>query len=280
LKLYIFWALLFFSGYQRSFGQDIDSFYINKKAPYPLQFNTKIAGSFKYFTTDILDNIYVITTSNQLKEYNEKGDSIAFFKDFVKYGLPSYMDVNNPQKILLFYKNFGSITILDRFLQTSLVLHLRKKNLSNVTAVANSYDNNIWMLDEQDFKIKKVNTELELLLESNDIRILTGVAPAKSQLFDNYNEVILYDKNAGFFIFDYYGAYKNRLPFVKWEKVGVYKKTLYGFSENKFFLYNRESLQLREIELPDHFKNYQDIKAINGKIFLLTPDGIEIFKIK
>ena len=272
--------MIFLSVNPTSFAQNTDSITTNKKDPFQILLKHKIAGRFKTFNIDILDNIYVITSSNQLKEYNEKGDSIAYIKDFVKYGLPSIIDVTNPQKIILFYKNYSSIAILDRFLQTSTVLSLRKKNWSYVTAVTNSYDNNIWVLDEQDFKIKKINTELELLAESNDIRLLTGIAPSTSQIFDNNNEVILYDLNSGFFIFDYYGAYKNRLPFLKWNNVGVYKKTLYGFSENRLFLYNRESLQLKEIVLPDYFKNYLDIKTANGKLYLLKQDGIEVYYLK
>jgi hypothetical protein len=160
----------------------------------------KIIGNFKYINIDRLNNIYVITADNHLKKINEQGDSISVFNDIIKYGPPTFLDVNNPLKPLVYYKNYSTIIVLDQFLQFSNSMNLRKKNISNVRIIAGAYDNNIWIFDEQDSKIKKLDNNLQLLIESNDLRILTGKSPSSNQLFDYNKQLYLYDKKNGFYI--------------------------------------------------------------------------------
>ncbi len=80
------------------------------------QFHRFIPGKFIYLNVDVLDNIYVITAGNQLKKMNSLGDSLAVFNEVKKYGNPSYIDVSNPLKILVYYKNFSTVVVLDRLL--------------------------------------------------------------------------------------------------------------------------------------------------------------------
>ena len=67
------------------------------------KFLKSIPGQFSYFNVDNLDNIYLITISNQFKKLNEAGDSVAVFNDVKRYGNPSSVDVTNPLKILLYW---------------------------------------------------------------------------------------------------------------------------------------------------------------------------------
>lgn len=240
----------------------------------------KIIGDFKYMNIDGMNNIYVITSDNHLKKLNEQGDSISVFNDIIKYGPPTFLDVNNPLKPLVYYKNYSIIVVLDQFLQFSNSMNLRNKNISNVRIIAGAYDNNIWIFDEQDSKIKKLDNNLQLLNESNDLRILTGKSPSPNQLFDYNKQLYLYDKKNGFYIFDYYGGYKNNLPFLNWENTAITNNTLYGFTKNILHTYDLQSFHLKDIQLPDFFIESKSIKAINGKLYLLKKDGIEVYTIK
>src|SRR5665647_1939193 len=65
-------------------------------------------GDFSYFTIDNLDNIYLLSNTNQLKKINSNGDS-AVFNDVRKYGKLFSIDATNPLKVLLYYKNFSTI---------------------------------------------------------------------------------------------------------------------------------------------------------------------------
>ncbi len=239
-----------------------------------------IKGNFTNFSVDNLDNIYLFNSTNQLKKINSSGDSAGVFNDVKRYGPVSAIDVSNPLKILLYYKNFTTIVVLDRFLNPRNTINLRKQNIFSVNSIANAYDNNIWLFDEQEFKLKKMADDGRLLQESTDFRLFFDSVPSATQLTDHANFLYLYDTAKGFYIFDYYGAYKNRLPFLHWADVAVSNNVIYGFSNNTLLSYQLLSFNLKKYSLPSFFANYKTIKAVNGKVYLLKPDGIYIYQVK
>lgn len=244
------------------------------------QFEKSIKGSFTYFNVDNLDNIYFITDNNQLKKITSRGDSVAVFNDVKKYGNPSYIDVTNPLKALLYYKNYSTIITLDRFLTVRNNINLRRHNIFYVNNVTLSYDNYIWLFDEEDFRLKKIDEEGKLLLSTVDWRMLFDSVPSPVTIVDKTNFVYLYDPEKGFYIFDYYGGFKNRLTFLNWTNVEVTGNTVYGFSNNTLHSYELKSLQLKEYVLPEFFGKFISIKAMNGKVYLLNDNGIDVYQIK
>lgn len=239
-----------------------------------------IEGSISYFNVDNLDNIYFITSTNQLRKITATGDSVGVFNDVKRFGIPAFIDVTNPLKILAYYKSFSTAIVLDRLLSVRNTINFRKQYIFSVKAIATSYDNNIWLFDEQDYKLKKIDDEGKVLLESNDCRMLFDTVPSPIKIVDQDNFVYLYDPEKGFYIFDYYGAFKNRLPFLNWSNVEVSGKTMYGFNERKLYSYQLNSLTLKEYKLPAFFGEYLAIKAMNGKVYLLKDHGIDIYKVK
>src|SRR5256885_10738969 len=96
-----------------------------KDTPYKLI--ATIHGDVVNFTVDNLDNVYVLTSTDQLKKYNANGDSVAVFNNIKKFGKVSLIDASNPLKILLYYKDFSTIVVLDRLLATRNTIDLRKQ---------------------------------------------------------------------------------------------------------------------------------------------------------
>ena len=236
-----------------------------------------IPGSYSYLDVDVLDNIYLITEKNQLKKIRANGDSLAVFNDVKKYGNPTLLDVSNPLKVLLYYKNFSTVIILDRFLAVRNTINFRNQNIFKVKTLATSYDNNIWIFDEQNISLKKINDEGKVLSETLDLRQLFDTVPSPGQITDKNNFVYLYDENRGFYIFDYYGSFKNNLPFLNWKHIAVYGNKIMGFKGDTFYSYEINSLNLKSYKLPVFFKDYIDIKTMNGKIYLLKKNGVEIY---
>ena len=244
-----------------------------------VKFSKTITGDFTYFNVDNLDNIYLVNNNNQLKKLNSNGDSIGIFNDVRKYGKLYYIDVTNPLKLLLYYQNFSTVVVLDRFLMIRNVINLRKQNIFNVKAIATSYDNNIWVFDEGDAKLKKIGENGDLLSETVDCRLLFDTIPSPTQIIDEGGFVNMYDPAKGFFIFDIYGALKSKLPFTGWKNVESINKTLYGFSDSVLYEYQPGTLNLKEYKLPAAFKNATQIKAANNKIYLLNDYGLHQFSI-
>jgi len=245
-----------------------------------LQFIKTLPGSFSYFTIDNLDNIYLLTTGNQLKKININGDSLGVYNDVRTYGQLVSVDVSNPLKILLYYRDFSSIVELDRLLGVLNTVNLRTQNIFSVRAVATSYDNNIWLFDEGDRELKKIDDNGNVLLATVDFGLLFDSVPSPARIIDRDGYVYLYDPNKGFYIFDYYGSLKNKIPFFHWSNVDVVDKNIYGFSDSTLYQYQLGSLNLVQHTLPAIFNNALQIKVGNNKVYLLKQDGLEIFSVR
>ena len=60
-------------------------------------------------------------------------------------------------------------------------INLRKQNIFQVNALTTSYDNNIWLYDEQDNKLKKIDDSGNTLFESVDFRLLFDSVPSSAK---------------------------------------------------------------------------------------------------
>ncbi len=244
------------------------------------KFEKRIEGNYSAMEVDVLGNLYLVNTGNQLKKINANGDSAAVFNDVKKYGTLTLIDVSNPLRPLLYYQGFSTVLMLDRFLSLRNSINFRKLNIFSVRALATSYDNNIWIFDEQDFKLKKIDADGKLLQETTDWRMLFANVPQPVKITDSDGFVYLYDEEKGFFIFDYYGSLKNNLPFLHWKHIGISGKKIYGFSNNLLNSYELQSLNLKTYPVPPAFTGYTDIKAVNGKVYLLKKEGVEIYRVQ
>jgi hypothetical protein len=234
------------------------------------------------FTTDNLGNIYILTATNQLKKINENGDSIAVYNDVRRYGKIYSIDASNPLKVLVYYKDFSTIVVLDRLLNVRTTIDLRKQNINQVTAITSSYDNNIWLFDELDNKIKKIDNNGNVILESVDFRQITDVAPAPEAMFDKDGDLYLYDRTKGLLVFDYYTAQKHRHPLPAITNLQVIdKKTVTGRDSLHILLYKPATLQLYAFKALPNPKDFKKIQFNENKIFALSNDGmLQLYVVK
>src|SRR5687768_7970465 len=232
------------------------------------------------FTVNNLGELFIINTNNQLKKLDGNGDSVGVFNMVTKYGKLSYVEAQNPWKTILYYKNFSTIVLLDKYLNVLTSINLRKQNIFSVTAVTTSYDNNIWLYDEQDSKLKKIDDAGKILLETVEFRLLFDSFPSPVKIIDRDGFVYLYDPKKGMYVFDYYGAFKNKLMFLNWKDFTVAGKTIYGFDDNYFYSYTANSLNLQQYGMPLSFKKYTALKVGNNKLYLLKDNRLQIYSLR
>ena len=243
-------------------------------------FIKKINSPVSSFAVDNIGGVYIITPENQLKKYNETGDSIGVFNQVTKYGKLTYVDVQNPWKAILYYQNFSTIVLLDKYLDVSTAINLRKQNIFKVKAVTASYDNNIWLFDEQDGKLKKIDDNGKVLSETVDFRLLFDSVPDPEKIIDRDGLVYLYDKTKGIYVFDYYGSFKTKLSFLHWDNIEVIGKTVYGFDKENIYKYTPPLPDYTTNKLPAELQNSSLIKLSNHKIYSLKDNQLTIYSLQ
>ena len=263
-----FIIFLFINASLTVYGQRDTAFHLVRS------YNGEIADA----AIDNLDNVYILTATDQLKKYNSNGDSLAVYNNVRRFGKVSSLDVSNPLKVLLHYKDFASIVILDRLLSVRSTVDLRKNNLLQVTAIGQSYDNNIWVFDAYDNKLKKIDEDGRVLLETPDLRMVFNQAVAPQQIIDNNKQVYLYDNEAGVFVFDNYGSFKRKISITGWSNINITDKQITGISNGSMQAYNASTLIQSQHKFPGDFTPYYRYSISNNKLIALSKQGLSIYR--
>ena len=226
------------------------------------------------FTTDNLGNIFLLYSSGQIKKLNENGDSVAIFNDVKKHGKIYSIDATNPLKILVYYKDFSTIVVLDRLMNVRNTIDLRRQNIFQVRAITSAYDNNIWLYDELESKIKKIDENGNVLLQTSDFRQLYDSVPTPQVMYDRDGQLYLYDPLKGLLIFDYYGAQRSNIALKGVADLLVINRDfITGRQAERFLFYKPSSLQLSYYKTSLPMSAIKKIRFSSGRLFALTNSG-------
>ena len=109
----------------------------------------KIIYTEKKIHVDMMNNIYYLSGSELSK--NKK----LFFSDF-SLGDIYNVDLFNPLKLKLWYKDYNTMVVLDNFLNEIVRVNFNNLNDPNeISHVSTSNDNTMWVFDQLSMKIKK-----------------------------------------------------------------------------------------------------------------------------
>jgi hypothetical protein len=234
-----------------------------------LSLTKTIKGDFEYFMPDELGNLFALSKSGQLKKYNNNLDSMGVFNEVRRYGKLYSISADNPLRTVLYFKDYRTILVLDRLMQVVNKIDLRKAGIFQVKAVAQSYDNLFWIFDEQESKLKKIDEEGKQILATADLRLVFTEPIIATSLFDLGGFVYLYDQKNGLFIFDYYGALKNRIAFLDWKQVHTVGKQIVGVKNNTLINYTPGNIDAKEFKLVENLVGFDQIHFTSNGCYLL-----------
>jgi WD40 repeat protein len=109
----------------------------------------------QFIGVDNFDNLYFIKDQTLFK----KTELETFSYTNNKYGSISSVDISNPLKILIFYKDFNTVLFLDNNLNelTTSINFLNENLVDNVSFANISSNNNLWLFSLDDNKLKLWN---------------------------------------------------------------------------------------------------------------------------
>ena len=188
----------------------ISSFTLTTIAQYSTIVFKEITINAKYLTADQTGNVYVVRKNNELVRFNGKGDSTATYQNSSNGDLRQ-VEVSNPLKPLLFYPAFSKLVMLDRMLSVKNEINLHDAQIQNATVVAQSIQNRIWIYDAYQTKLKLLDEQINVVMQTGDLRQELQTTPNISCIVEADWKVLLCDSLKGIFVFDFAGNYINTI---------------------------------------------------------------------
>ncbi len=230
-----------------------------------------------FVTSDYLQNAYVITNQNNLQKLDSAGN-LLFHYNQNRFGILKSVDATNPMKIILFYPDYGTVVWLDNTLTEVGLFSLKKTGIFSSSAVCfSSKDNNIWIFDDQEYKLKKIDFSGNMIIESSDMFQLMGHAVHPVFMIERDQFLYVSDPEIGILVFDAYGTYKETLHLKNISKFTVINNEIYYWEGKQVFVYGINSLEEKYILLPENDQTI-DLSIDNNILYLLEKENLKLYR--
>jgi hypothetical protein len=251
-KVFLF-VLLLYTGY--SISQKIETKFISS---FPLKAD-------QFVGVDEFKNMYYVNNNVLFKKY--KDHTISYNKP--NLGELTSVDILNPFKINLFYKDFNSLNIVDNNLNelADEVNFTIETTFNNVMFISQSSQNNIWLYADDNklhlynFKnrTEQIQTQPITFYQNNFIPII---------LKSTYKNVWIISKT-GVIQFNEYGNFVQSFDIEGIEYFFPFRKSFIYFKNRTFYYYqdNRSVEILIDYveEIEDIYINSSSVYIFNGK---------------
>lgn len=235
-----------------------------------------------FITTDFLKNAYFITSKNQVMRYDSTGNVTGVYSE-TQYGPAAFVDAKTPFNILVFYKEFATVVMLDMRMNNKRIFKLPNIGISSVSAACLSDDNYFWVFDQNEQRLKKINNNYEVIHKSMDLRQLLGVTLNPNFLTESNGLIYLNVPELGILMFDIFGTFYSSISNTD---IDVYDLKGFQVINDKLVFYNNgeltiispASLQKEIVPIP-RSNNVIDVRLEAGNLYQLENNEAKFYMI-
>jgi hypothetical protein len=214
---------------------------------YHLVKSVDVEGDF--YDADPMGNVYV-AKDNTLKKFSNKHVQAAYYNNAFLGNIHS-IDVSDPLRILIFYKDYNQIVWVDNFLsEIRSPIWLDDMGIDQVEFVCSSSQGGFWVFNSLNNQLQYFDVNLKLVHESPSLNILTGPDISPSYMIEKTRMLYLNVPGTGILVFDRFGNYSKTLPVDVPSSFQVTDRFLYYLKEGGLFSYNLHTAETATLKLP------------------------------
>ncbi len=196
----------------------------------------------KYCNVQIDDfgNAYIISKMEILK-YNAAGELIKSFST-KRYGSIDFVDVTNPLKILVYYKDFQQILFLDNQLTASSnMISLEVLGLEQTSLVCTSANNSFWLYDKQNNSLQRFGEKSQQLVKIDNLKRVLDIDIKPNFMKEKSNYLYLNCPNEGILVFDIYGSFLKTIPIKNISEFDIQNNNVFYFQNKTLNEYSSQT---------------------------------------
>jgi hypothetical protein len=223
-----------------------------------------------FFEVDVMGNIYLVIGS-EIQKYDAHNKLQKTYSN-LNFGTISSLDVTDAMNIMVYYGNFNIIVLLDNQLSVKnspidlALLGYEEAKLSCI-----SYNNGFWIFDPINQELVRFSQLLEVTNHSGNLLSLTQYNIQPEQIVERDNQLYVRDSRLGIFVFDRYGGYLRRFPFLQLDNMYIRSNSWQLLRNDTLFIYSPKLLQLDTLTLP--YNNVTAFRYNEKADYLLDSHG-------
>jgi len=236
----------------------------------------EINSQHDFFEVDHLNYTYTIQDS-ELTKYDSNGNKLFNYSD-QSLGAINSIDVSNPLRILVFYKDFNTILFLDRNLaKIGNEIDLYDFSDNETDLVCSSQNGGFWMYNEIDNQCIQISNTGDILTES--MLLSTFFTDQSATDFNEYNgELYFLFMEKGILKLDQNGQYDRKIPLPYITGFKILKNEIFYWNSIGIFRY--EQYSKKDVEIY-RFNNVtpKSLRILSDRIYLSNEKSISIKKL-
>ena len=233
--------------------------------------------AIRIFDFDPLGNLYILDETDKVSKFDTTG-RLLFHVVNNNLGEAHSIDVGNPFKTMVFYRDQQTILLYDRTLSEIQRIRLADWQLHDITAACLSSDNALWMFDGTNRVLIKTGDDGNAILTSDPYDIIDPGSARPDFIYDLDHFLLLKETNHPVSVFDDFGNFINNLEIPKVDFFSVSSPfvitgsgneiQMYDISERKFM---SPTILKTNLENSRIYKSGNKYYAVDGKgVYILT----------
>jgi len=229
-------------------------------------------------TADHMGMLYVSNEKGLISKYDKNGLPLLSYSGNDISPIYS-IDVSHTSKIFGFYRDNQSYLILDRFLNPLNEAMLNTSLIGYAFETAYAADNNLWIFDQSDLSIKKINLISNALQTTISVSLFINAEEWDIQQIEEYqNRLYLYNASKDVYVFDNLGNYIKRLEIRPSSNFWFDDEYLVYIQDEKILKYGLYSNEIKQIATIANTNDILKVISINNFIYLISKNRIIVYQ--
>jgi len=231
--------------------------------------------SYSWYNCDSHKTVYAICGSKLFK-YSPPYITEKIF-DLEKDGLPSYIDVNNSNKIVLFYENSQKIILLDSALhKIERPFYLEELGLFEISMGFVSNDMGLWFYNYLNNSLTKLNSSFLPIMPSINLNPYFQLPHVPNYIVSSADKIYINVPSYGILVINQNGIYLTAIQLRGLVDFQVENDIVFHYSDNTIYCHQIKTLQTRRIYIPEE-PNTLNAWYYRNQIIVFSKEGFSVY---
>jgi len=228
--------------------------------------------------SDPMGNVYIIKNNHLVKFVQDYTQAAEYTNLFL--GNIHSIDVSDPLRILMYYKDHNQVVWVDNYLsEIRSPIWLDNLGVDQAQLVCSSNQGGFWIFNGLNNQLQYFDVNLEFVHESIALNSLTGPDIQPTYMLEKSRNVYLNVPGFGILVFDRFGNYSKTIPLEIPDEFQVTDQNLYYFKAGELYSFDLQTNSPGKLQLPEK-DGFIKVEMQPDYLYLFRHQGYSVYKIK